>query len=190
MLYDVATSPPVLAMLDGVARVFMWTAGGRQLTLRYLRPGDVVGLGAALGDGIEVSTEAVTDTTAAVVSVEHLRELSAGHPELSWAIARQVAGWACDVVLAVADLEHRPMTARVAAHLLELATPASDGEFVVHVSHQGLADAAGSVREVVTRALRQLRETGVVDTRHGTVIIVDSIRLARIARGDDPPVHD
>jgi CRP/FNR family transcriptional regulator len=47
----------------------------------------------------------------------------------------------------------------------------------VRVTHQALADATGSVREVVARALRDLRLNGVVQTdRSGiTILKVDAL---------------
>jgi CRP/FNR family transcriptional regulator len=45
------------------------------------------------------------------------------------------------------------------------------------VSQQELADAAGSVREVVGRALRDLRTAGIVATAADSVVILDPARL-------------
>ena len=60
---------------------------------------------------------------------------------------------------------------RVAAHLLDLASDRQrpGGRLVAHVSQQELADAAGSVREVVARALRDLRVAGIVATAADSV---------------------
>jgi CRP/FNR family transcriptional regulator, cyclic AMP receptor protein len=48
---------------------------------------------------------------------------------------------------------------------------------VAKVSQQELADAAGSVREVVARALRDLRVAGIVATAADRVEILDPARL-------------
>jgi CRP/FNR family transcriptional regulator len=45
------------------------------------------------------------------------------------------------------------------------------------VSQQELADATGSVREVVARALRDLRAAGIVATTADSVVILDPARL-------------
>lgn len=54
-----------------------------------------------------------------------------------------------------------------------------DGGLVVAVSQQELAAAAGTVREVVVRELRQLRESGAVQTERDRIIILDSALLTR-----------
>lgn len=71
---------------------------------------------------------------------------------------------------------------RVARHLLDLAAQRGLGrdagaEMVVPVSQWELADAVGTVREVVVRVLREFREEGVVRTGRDQIVIVDPARL-------------
>jgi CRP/FNR family cyclic AMP-dependent transcriptional regulator len=70
---------------------------------------------------------------------------------------------------------------RVAGHLLDLASAQQrpQGRLVARVSQQELADAVGSVREVVARVLRDLRLAGIVATAPDSVVIVDAARLHR-----------
>ena len=51
------------------------------------------------------------------------------------------------------------------------------GRLAARVSQQELADAVGSVREVVARALRDLRAAGIVATAADRVVILDPARL-------------
>jgi CRP/FNR family transcriptional regulator len=48
---------------------------------------------------------------------------------------------------------------------------------VAHVTQQELADAVGSVREVVVRLLRGLREDGLVHTARDEIQLLDVDRL-------------
>jgi len=68
---------------------------------------------------------------------------------------------------------------RVAMHLLDLASAQqrSHGNLAAHVSQQELADAVGSVREVVARVLRDFRVAGIVATAADRVVILDAARL-------------
>jgi CRP-like cAMP-binding protein len=84
---------------------------------------------------------------------------------------------------------------RVARHLLDLADGANDDggqstlpaawpgarELAVRTTQQELAEAVGSVREVVVRILRDLREAGVVRTERDRIVVVDPGRLAELA---------
>jgi CRP-like cAMP-binding protein len=58
-----------------------------------------------------------------------------------------------------------------------------DGRSVVHISHQRLADAVGTVREAVSRELTALRANGVIDRTPGAVRVIDDDRLASLAAG-------
>jgi CRP-like cAMP-binding protein len=183
-IYAAGQAPPVVALLTGRARVYVVAADGQQFTFRYAGGGEVIGLVPRLG-GITTSTaEALTDTTAANISLDRVRQLAHEHPELSWAVAEDMALWASNVVRTVAEGARLPMTARVARHLLEISAPTPHGTRAA-VTHQRLADSVGSAREVVTRALGALRRAGVVETSPGQVIITDVRRLALIARGDE-----
>ena len=61
-------------------------------------------------------------------------------------------------------------------HLLDLASEGAP-ELVVSVSQQQLAEAVGTVREVIVRVLRELRTAGVVRTERNRIVIVDPARL-------------
>ena len=49
------------------------------------------------------------------------------------------------------------------------------------VTQQSLADATGSVREVVARALRELRQEGAVATADDGITVLDPDVLSRLA---------
>ena len=63
---------------------------------------------------------------------------------------------------------------RVARHLLDLASEQRQGDrLVARVSQQALAEAVGSVREVIVRVLHDLRSEGVIRTgRNGIEILM------------------
>jgi CRP/FNR family cyclic AMP-dependent transcriptional regulator len=173
--------PRIVLIRAGVVRVFLRTETGRQLTVRYARPGDLVGVVPLLGGTRTWNAEAIVQTTVEVLTVEQLQAAAARHPELPWLITENVAVWASEMARTVADSISQPMVARVARHLREFASSSTNGRAVAHVSHQRLADAVGTVREVISRQLQALRTDGVIETRPGRVIVVDEERLDRIA---------
>jgi CRP/FNR family transcriptional regulator len=70
---------------------------------------------------------------------------------------------------------------RIGRHLLDLASEhhAAEG-LLAPISQQELADAIGTVREVVVRVLRELREEDVVQTGRDGILIIDPERLSGI----------
>jgi CRP/FNR family transcriptional regulator, cyclic AMP receptor protein len=173
------SQPGVTAIVSGLVRVFIWTPAGRQVPLRYARPGDLVGLAAFLAGTDMLSAEAVTDIVHVPLTLEHLRAATDRHPDLGWKIAEQVATWGMASVFSVVGAGFQQMRARVARHLLDLAIQAPDGPTVAYVTHRSLADAVGTAREVVTRVLGEFREEGVIETRAGRVVVLEPDRLAR-----------
>ena len=179
-----AGQQPKIALLGaGLVRVFIATPLGRQMTIRYAHPGDLIGLAPFLAGTDQWNAEAVTDADIKLLSFDHLRAVAVHDPELPWRIAQHVATVTADALRMVADATGQPITVRVARHLQEMAMRGPDGRAVVHVSHQRLADAVGTVREVVSRELTALRATGVIDRTAGAVEIIDEGRLASLAEG-------
>jgi CRP/FNR family transcriptional regulator len=169
-------------MLAGSARIFLWTPTGRQLTVRYATPGDIIGLGTLTRGATNVSgAEAATDITLGLFSFEHLRGVAQQEPSLAWAIAEQIADWSTTVLISVVEAGSETMRARVARHLLALASPVPEGPPVLRITHERLADVVGTVREVITRILGEFREEGAVATPRRGVIVIDPARLARIS---------
>ena len=152
-------APHLELVVAGVVRAFVAAPDGRTLTVRYCRPG------ALLRMSPPVARQAVARDTR--VSAAFLRELS----ERVMSFIDEIPGSAFATV-----------RQRVARHLLELAAqrePGRDGgaEIVVTVSQHELADAAGTVREVVVRVLRELRQEGVLRTERDRIVILDPARL-------------
>jgi CRP/FNR family transcriptional regulator len=186
LVFPAGEAPRIALIRAGLVRVFIRTESGRQSTIRYARPGDLIGLAAVLGGGPTWNAEAIVDATLDVLTLEQIHAAAARHPELPWLVAEQLATLASNVTQTLADSSSQPMVARVARHLGELALRTSDGRAVAYVSHQRLADAVGTAREVVSRQLGRLRAAGVIDTQPGRVTVLDEERLEAIARSELP----
>jgi CRP/FNR family transcriptional regulator, cyclic AMP receptor protein len=175
------TVPLIELVVSGVVRVFVRAPDGRTLTVRYCRPGALMGV-----FSVFVPEYVLPASTQALVNAELLK--------ISPAVARQLAAQDGRFALALlADLSERVQSfigeiaggafgtvrQRVARHLLDLASQrmSERGELVVMVSQRELAEAVGTVREVVVRVLRELRQDGVVRTERDRIVVVDPARL-------------
>jgi CRP/FNR family transcriptional regulator, cyclic AMP receptor protein len=186
LLYVVGHVPQPAAILSGIVRVSTRTPAGRQVTIRYARSGELIGLVPRLSGCNTWEARAMTAVRAALLPLEHIEALSRRQPEILWAIVRDTAVWAAAAIGRVADEAAEPTAVRIARHLLDLALAMPDGEVVAHVNHQALADAVGTAREVVTRTLRIFRILGLLDTLQGRILIADPERLNRVAAGTAP----
>ncbi|GAC49878.1 Crp/Fnr family transcriptional regulator, partial [Gordonia aichiensis] len=108
-----------------------------------------------------VSVEAVTELDVLSFNVDRLRRFVRSEPEVGWALAQLVGSVATEVIDMMSSTVFGSVRRRLSRHLLDLAIQQS-GELVVVQDQQEMADAIGSVREVVGRTLRELRDRGLV----------------------------
>jgi CRP/FNR family transcriptional regulator len=184
-VYREEEPPRVIVVIDGLLRVFLRSADGRQLTVRYVRSGDVTGLALVLGGPGPLSVQAVTSASVAALRLDTLRSMLASDPRVARACAEELTR---QVYLLLGDLSAQaflPVRERVVRHLLDLAEPGGERRLVVHATQQELADAVGTVREVVTRTLRGLREEGRIETRRDEIVLLDPVALGDELSGLD-----
>ncbi len=153
---------------SGLVRVHMVDDEGNGLTLRYVKPGGFFGEEALTGEGRRYFAEAVTDTQ---VELFDARALSRHErQELLEHLVEVVEG----LYRALNRLAGKRLRSRIAAELLELgtsdlATVDDDGVRVVHITHDDLAAAVGSVRETVTKVVGELVRMKAIDAGYGKI---------------------
>jgi CRP/FNR family transcriptional regulator len=176
-------------LLSGVARVYLTTREGRQVTVRYVRQGGSVGIPCVVGQENPARVETVTDTRLLRISVSHLRHLAERDASVAWALARELAQRLLEIC---AELERRVESSvrqRVARLLLELSAPAGDacgGD--ITISQEALAQSIGSAREVVSKVLIELRREGTIQLGRESITIADLTGL-RAASEEGPGRH-
>jgi CRP/FNR family transcriptional regulator, cyclic AMP receptor protein len=178
-VYQAGGEPRAALVVRGLMRVYLSSPGGRQVTIRYARPGDVLGVAVLVGGPGDFGVQAVEASSVFRISARTLLTTAQRDARVSWAIAGELNRRLFEVLEQTAVIAFGSVRQRVAAHLLDLASEQQrpHGRLVARVSQQELADAAGSVREVVARTLRDLRVAGIVATAADSVVILDPARL-------------
>jgi len=166
----------------GLVRSYLARVDDRQLTLVYHRLGDLVEVFRARGEMVSDGIQAIEPSGVLHLDGNRLERLAKTHEELAIALAEELRDRLAHAYRALAFQAFAPLRQRVAADLLERTGWVVDqsGEGV-RVSAQELAEATGSVREVVARALRQLRRDGVIGVERNRVVVLDPARLRREA---------
>jgi CRP/FNR family cyclic AMP-dependent transcriptional regulator len=182
-VYRAGDDPRAALVVRGLIRVFLSSAEGRQVTVRYARPGDVLGIAVLVGGPADTGVQTVEPSSVFRIGARTLTAAARRDPKVSWAIAEELNRRLYDVLEQTAVNAFGSLRQRIAAHLLDLASDGQrpHGRLEAHVSQQELADAAGSVREVVARALRDLRVAGIVATTAESVVILDPARLHAVS---------
>jgi CRP-like cAMP-binding protein len=164
-------------VLSGVARVYLRTEAGRQITIRHPRRGDTIGIAALLGEST-VSAQAVTDCAVMQLDADQVLSLARTHPALALAIAREVSAVLFDTQREIVIREQGSVRQRIARQLLTFAGEFDPDEaLVVSISHEDLADSVGSAREVVTRHLDRFQAEGIVTLDRAQITLLDPAGL-------------
>jgi len=186
VLYRDQESPRFGVVVGGLVRVFLTSAEGRQITVRYARSGAIIGAPTAIGGPVDVSAQALTETALLILNVDAVRSLAKTDPALAWALAEEVTRRLYEVLEAFAGNVFGSVRQRVARHLLDLAADRQQGAVLIApVSQQALADAVGTAREVVARTLHDLRRAGLVDSAKRCIALVDPDGLTEVAATGD-----
>lgn len=186
-LYRSRQSPRCALVLTGLLRVYMTSSDGRQVTVRYARPGDLLGVAVALAGPTDVSVQALSDATLLMLDAQALRDEGEKDGRVAFAMAQELGARLYETLEHVAINAFGSVRERIAVHLLRVATPGRQGQPVANLTQQELADAVGTAREVVARVLRQFREAGLVRSRPGGVVLLAPDSLRTLA-GDEGAV--
>lgn len=163
--------------------------GDRRQIIRFLMPGDTIGLGE--GPASAVGLRAVALTRVRLLDASPLRRgIADGDP--AWATVGQalrVAAEGCQrqMVDQVVRLGRQNANERLCHLLLELrdrllATGAgSEDRFPLPLTQEMLADATGLSNVHINRTLQQLRRDGLLDHRYGVVSLLHPEALEALA---------
>jgi CRP/FNR family transcriptional regulator, cyclic AMP receptor protein len=189
IIYRPGDAPRVFLVVSGLIRVFMTSPEGRQVTVRYGRPSDVMGTPLVVGGPLNVNAMTLAPTSVSAIDSRRLGDDARRDVRLAYAMAEEMNRRLADALGQIAINTFGSVKQRVAFHLLDLASAQQEpaGSLEAQVSQQELADSIGSVREVVARALRDLRASGIVSTSTDSVVILDPARLYEEYWGGSPP---
>lgn len=174
---------------SGLVKVFKTSPDGREQVLRLIQAGETFNDVPALDGGPNpASAAALQPTTIYLLGRDQLMTLIRERPAVAEAAVPALATALRHLVSVVEDLSFRHVTARVAKILLEqerlhdAAGAAGDADVsdTHHLTQQEMAAMAGTAREMVGRALKQMEGTGAIEMRHGRAIVLDRERLRNL----------
>lgn len=169
-------SPGLFIVLQGRVRLSCTAPDGREQVLNMVGPGEIFDMVPIFdGQPNHTNARAMSPVDCLLLPRWDILSLLHAHPDLALASLREMAGQLRELVRLVEDLAFRSVRARLARQLLSEAAEGS-----AELTHQELAERAGTVREMAGRALRRMAEEGLVRLERGRVIVLDAERLARV----------
>jgi CRP/FNR family transcriptional regulator len=171
-----------VVLREGSIRVSLTSAGGREIVLYRVRPGEIcLQTFTCLAEGRTYSAEGIAETElkGEVIPPGEYERRMANDPDFRRTVFTAVAHRFADFEHLVESLASASIEARLAEALLALAGPGG----VVNMTHDALASEIGSAREVVSRQLSRFERSGLVALARGKVTLLARSALERKAAG-------
>jgi CRP/FNR family transcriptional regulator len=170
-----------LILLAGQVRVSKTGETGREIVLYRVEPGQTcVVTTACLMAGTDYDAEGIaeTDIQARALPLAAFRTLLAGSASFRDFVFRAYGLRIADLLLVIQEVAFGRIDQRLASHLLAL----GHGQPAVRATHQELAVELGTVREVVSRQLKDFEHRGWLRLSRGQIELADPDALAGLAR--------
>lgn len=169
----------------GLARAFTSVPDGRQATVTFIHEKELAGGTAIVSHAPRVQIQVVVDSKLTLLDTGKVRSLMATENEVCAAITVHLAARVRSAFRLISVRSLGNIRERVAYDLLDRACQSQlvVGRLEVRATHADLALSIGSSREVVSRALRDLRGARIVETAPGLVRVIDPVRMSAIVRG-------
>ncbi|TFG95398.1 MAG: Crp/Fnr family transcriptional regulator, partial [Myxococcales bacterium] len=173
----------------GLVRVFRASSLGEEITFGFVRPGEVFGEVAVLGEKSRESfAEAARLSRVWRIPRDAFLAAMQAHPSLVLEITKQVHGRLRRVESRVVDLVFRDARTRIARILLELGedfgTESTDWvSLEISVNQSDLATLVGATRQTVNEALGELKAEDLVTLERGRITLLRPDKLREIASG-------
>jgi CRP/FNR family transcriptional regulator, cyclic AMP receptor protein len=163
---------------QGSVALYRMSEDGRKLVTSTVRAGTVFGEMSLLGQQMADSyAESLEECTLCVMSREDVIRLIQKYPTIAVRVLDRLATRLREAEEHLADVVYRPVHARIASTLLNLAS--EDG--TIRLTHQDIAEIVGTHRETVTRTVNQWRADGIVESERMLIRVIDQDRLRALA---------
>jgi CRP/FNR family transcriptional regulator, cyclic AMP receptor protein len=179
----------IAIVLEGEVRLSISSSDGRRLSFCIAKPGEVLGLTAAIsGRPYEMTAEAMYPAKIAHVSRQTLLHFLASHPEAYQAVTRDMIhsfNLACEQLRTVGLSASAPE--RLARLLLGWSESSEKSDAPARcrlsLTHEEIGEFIGASRETVTRTLTVFKNRRLVAVHGSTLTIPSRNALENVARG-------
>lgn len=176
-------------VVSGRIRLSTLTPDGKELLVALCGPGHCVGVMSVV-DELPRSTNALAEVQTVVgrLRAQDFNAIADVHPAVNRALLRCYTTWLRHNSLGHTSL--RSIQERMASRLvflMEMALAetvnAPGSQVELQITQEGLASAMGVTRQAINRHLKSWRDSGIIDYRQGTLVLLDVAALRDAAAG-------
>jgi CRP-like cAMP-binding protein len=179
-------------LLDGHVRVVKTTPDGQQVIVRYISPGELMGIAHALGRTTYPATAIAVVDCVVLAWPGHLwPEFAAAFPNFGANTYKTVGSRLQDAQTRIVEMATEQVERRVAHALLRLiqqtGKKTENGILIdFPISRQDIAEMTGTTLHTVSRLLTAWEERGLVKSGRQRVTVTEPHRLMLLAEGQLP----
>jgi CRP/FNR family transcriptional regulator len=156
---------------QGSAKIFRLSPQGRQYIVRVLQEDDTFSEVPAFDGGINpVNVEALENCLVWMIDAGTLRELVSLYPQFAQKVLSNFGRMLRGMVHKVSEMAFYQVTHRLARLIAEM----SEEKSMPYWTQEQLAARLGTVREVVSRSLKELERSGAIKVEDRRIQILDS----------------
>lgn len=178
----------LVLIAQGRVKMVKQSESGRETILATFGPGQIVGeVGVLVGDVYPATAQALEPAITLNLRREAYVKVVRNHPDLAWALIAELAHRLQGAHETIRSLAVEKVERRVARVLLRMASTSGERleggavRITLPLSRQDIADMAGTVIETAIRAMSKFQKQGLVETREGSIVLLQPHQLVAIA---------
>ena len=169
-------------VVTGMMKLFSTSTEGREFTLRIVFGGDSINDEAVINRAPSILSAITLSPVVLYGLRQHdLEIILNNYPQVNKRISEVLAARERYLVRLATDLVFKNVTGRLAHLLLEREGLAHVSGNNLKITQQEMASMIGTVRELVSRSLKEMESIGAVSLEHNQIIINDKDRLEELS---------
>ena len=178
IIHEGQPGPGLFIVETGRVKIFRGSPAGREMIINVLEDGASFNEVPVFDQGDNpANVAAVMETRLWLVDAEALRGVIVEHPPAAQQIIINLSQNLRMLVTKVAELSFYTVTARLARLLWKLPESQLAASGSARLTQDDLAARVGTVREVVSRSLKELENYGAIEVQRGKIKVLDRDKL-------------
>lgn len=172
-------------VLSGQVKVFKLSLDGKEQVLHFVGPDEIFAeVPVFSGGSYPAHADTLRKTKTLFFPRQAMRRLLAGDPNLAMNMLADLSKRLRQLTKLVENLSLKESPARMAAYLLHLSTELRQADEVeLDISKGQLATLLGTTPETLSRTLKKLSESGIIEVQARNIRLLDKNALERMAMG-------